>query len=164
MLDTLPSGQRWPFLWKMISRYYTYFQAIDYGSLRPAASDFDLQDIDVVFSFFILCFHLKDWIIKEYPEKKELVEHFVVNSKVNDCRAIANGIKHLNSAGPDFPDSKVSFIAREGDRLRISVKYIVESNGKTEDAFTLARECMELWVSFLNENIVMETEAGPPTN
>jgi hypothetical protein len=157
MLNTFPEGYKWPFLWEMIKRYYYYFRAINKGSLRPITSplsDFKLQDIDIVFSFFILCFHLKDWIKKDYnSDIAETVEKFVESSRLNECREIANGLKHLNSVGPDIIGGPIKYIQREDSPPRMAVLYKIVSVGKEEDAFTLAKDCIDLWFNFMAENL-----------
>jgi hypothetical protein len=151
----LPKGQRWTFLWESIKRFYIYFKAINDGISFPFPKGIDIRDSDMVFAFFILCFHLKDWILKDCdPSVATLVEDYVETSRLKECRAIANGYKHLNADGPDFVGSKIKIFSGENVLTKQMVRFsILDSPREIKDAFVLATDCLNLWHGFIKAHI-----------
>lgn len=154
MLNSLPDGYRWSYYWESVKRFFYYFRGIDKGKTTYLPDDFRLDDFDIVIAFFILCYHLKDWIKRDCgDEVANKVESYIENTRLKECQAIANGFKHLNYTGPDFKGKIVSIIAKGEEPTRNVVKFRIISGNKEEDAFTLANECIKLWHDFIKENI-----------
>jgi hypothetical protein len=154
MLNNYLAGARWPVLWKSIKRLFSYFKGIDEGVEFSFPDGISIADYDIVQSFFISCFHLKDWIKKDcQPEIDNKVEKYVATTKLNECRAVANGLKHLNRLGPDISGIKEIYEINGKERPKRLVKFIIKSEDIQEDAFILAKECLDLWLKFIIENI-----------
>jgi len=116
-----------------------------------------------LFSFFEICYHLKDYIIKS-PRYASLnnVEDFINNSPpLRICADICNRLKHKTltkklrsnspigifklrstvTVGPDPKDAKVSL-----DQANI------ETERGEECCYALASECMKEWERYFVEN------------
>lgn len=143
--------------YRTMKRWYRRFEDIDKGRSHNAASD-NYQD--EVYAFFISCYHLKDWIANDAKSgiSKILVEKFVQNDKyLKICGDICNGIKHLNlnnpkmGSGAKIGGRNFSLILGEEESV-INVKYNIDVDGKTYDAFLVATEAVKLWENFLCDN------------
>jgi hypothetical protein len=78
-----------------MKRWYEYFKSIDQGIPHTLSSD---HYQDVVYAFFLNCYHLKDWIQNDdtLSLTKQKVEQFInQNDCMQVCADICNGIKHL---------------------------------------------------------------------
>src|SRR5688572_16657296 len=86
--------------YKRMIRSFERFEKINEGKAHDQHSDYNLDD---VYSFFIYCYHLKDWI-KNDPASgidAPTVEGFVhgdLNLKL--CGDLSNGVKHLKLDRP----------------------------------------------------------------
>src|SRR5690348_14911189 len=81
--------------YKRMMRYFERFRRINEGKAHDEHSDNNRDD---ACSFFIHCYHLKDWI-KNDPEtgvSEEALINFVNdNESIKICHDICNGVKHL---------------------------------------------------------------------
>ena len=143
--------------YKRMKRWYRRFEDINKGRNHNVDSD-NYQD--EVYAFFISCYHLKDWIINDGNSgiSKNSVERFVHNDTyLKICGDICNGVKHLKLNSP-----KVGSGAKIGgrnfslglgaDEPFINVKYNIDADDKTYDAFLVATEAVKLWEHFLCSN------------
>jgi hypothetical protein len=142
-----------------MKRWYRRFKEIDEG--RPHERESDYYQ-DVVYAFFINCYHLKDWIenddtVGDHARSK--VHGFInKNVELKLCSDICHSLKHLkrNTQGrsgmsPQFGSRK---FAMDVQKNIIGVKYsITTETGETFDAFQLASTCLQLWEKFIEENI-----------
>lgn len=117
-----------------------------------------------LFSFFEICYHLKDWI-KNSPEYCSLsnVEHFVNDSPaLRICADIGNTLKHKaitrrrsNSDIGVFQISTTHSISAAEEQYRTTVridKATIETERGEECCFALAEECMREWERYFLEN------------
>jgi adenosylcobinamide amidohydrolase len=112
---------------------------------------------DDVHSFFQNCYHLKDWIKNDAAlNLKADVETFVANTIcISLCADICNGLKHFkrhtNRSGkePEFGVTNV-FLQVGSREPTIRVKYCIDTNVGSIDAFTLATEYMSEWQAYIN--------------
>jgi len=141
-----------------VKRWYERFALIDGGRQHDQPSD-NYQD--EVYTFFINCFHLKDWLKNDGSvevDAKE-IEDFVKNNKeLNLCRDICNGIKHLkltaprSGQDPEFGQRKYHLHVGKSPTT-ISAKYTIDTASGPIDAFKLATKCLQAWESFIQSNI-----------
>ena len=79
-----------------IKRYYKRFKNINNGRPHTDSTDYYMDDI---FSFFINCYHLKDWLINDpsYTKRKksEIEKYITKTESLSICADICNGLKHL---------------------------------------------------------------------
>ena len=147
-----------------VRRYYNRFQALNSGSASiqtPGADRFD----DVL-SFFMHCYHLKDWLKNDpnYKRSNEEIEEYVnSNPDLALVADICNGIKHLKlnrrthsgiepriehqelsiELGPGVEDGKPNMLVR--------VKITITHGGKKIDAFEIASKAYNAWKKFVEE-------------
>jgi hypothetical protein len=114
-------------------------------------------DQDIIYAFFMNCYHLKDWIINDptvnLPSTK--VEKFInSNPCMCICADICNGLKHLtlnrsrSKENPRFTSRKYVLTIGETEQT-IQIKYFIG----TKDAFELASECVQKWKQFIDKFI-----------
>jgi len=153
----------WQRQWARVNRWYDRFGKIDAGVEHYQPSDFS---DDEMWSFFINCYHFKDWL-KNDPASglsNQEVEDFVDKSaNLRLCGDLANGSKHavLTRARVDkstrLKSRKFKFDMHAGQGEHnpfptLAVKYVIEANGVTYDTFGLATDCLKEWQSFLKAN------------
>ncbi len=113
------------------------------------------------YSFFVTCFHLKDWIKNDptVPQAtRDKVETFVgTRQSLRVCADIANGVKHLGLTNAKLvrfdPDTRLSI----GPEASGGVAIIAV--GIAWDAETVAGRCVFYWVNFLQQEGLL-TEPG----
>lgn len=137
-----------------VTRWYDRFAQIDSGKVHDMSTD---SYEDEVYSFFLNCYHLKDWIINDptVSVDKTTVENFINGSQeLRLCADICNGLKHMvrnrqrSGKSPEF--GKRDFAVQMGGQQQtISVKYTIETNTGSIDAFALATNCYVAWQSFI---------------
>jgi len=138
-----------------VKRWYKRFEEINLGTQENRSSD-DYKD--VVYAFFMNCYHLGDWIINSTSLKENDINIFVnSHGEMQICKSLCFGSKHLI-------DKKTSFerqpeIARQDISLRIggdqpvetAMTFWVRVNDRDYNAFEIATECLRLWEEFLKE-------------
>ena len=142
--------------YRRVKRYFERFRIINDGKAQWTDS---LDNLDDIFSFFIHCYHLKDWI-KNDPRsgiERSKVEKFVhSNESLKICGDLTNGVKHLTIDQPKVGQGalvKGSHLQLTiGKEIKLQVKYDIEANGELHDAFTIAKEAIKLWEKFLTMN------------
>lgn len=139
-----------------VKRWYDRFEKIS-DDRKHDMTSFDYQD-DMM-SFFINCYHLKDWIKNDLKSgiNGAVVEEFVEKSdNLKICGDLCNGAKHLLIKNPkidkDTIVSKRHFSLTLGGGPLINVRYEISVGEKTYDAFNLAKECLKEWEQFLCNN------------
>lgn len=101
----------------------------------------DLEDFS--YAFFQNAFHLRDWLVKDFPHLKRNIEAaFSANNELGVCRDIANATKHFKIDRRASVDTNIS-IAREYDprapnKTRLTVLADVQY-----DLISLANECLD---------------------
>lgn len=138
-----------------VKRWYERFKEIEEGRSHDRPSDYYQ---DVVYAFFMNCYHLKDWI-KNDPASSSVagkVEDYISNTPdLSLCADICNGLKHLvlnrerSGEDPEFGPTK--FDVGVGTRpTTIAVHYTINTNSGPIDAFSLATKCLKDWKSFIS--------------
>jgi hypothetical protein len=142
---------------EIVKRYLKRIEAMYEGvSLLP---DYDKKyhDDDVI-SFFIHCYHVRDWVIhlnNRGVNAKEVDEYINSNRALSVCADLANGSKHCRLTRETRTEDQPHVSGSEkltstfGEELSvIKCKYRIMSNKKTLDALVLAKECVVLWDDF----------------
>jgi hypothetical protein len=143
-----------------VGRYLTRL-CYAYEGIQASSATFSIQDPkDDCISYFMHCYHLKDWLIASYGNRKEIEDFINANEELRICADICNGAKHL----------RITNGLRSGSNQRIEAsglesslwitgsggvevhkcEFTVVSEHKTYDALQLAKRCMELWKSFVS--------------
>src|SRR4051812_10588113 len=146
-----------------MKRWYSRFAETDAGRSHDAASsDFHTDEI---YAFFLNCYHLKDWIRQDGTVPavvQNAVESHVNSSRsLRLCADICNSLKHCRLSGsrpprsgenPSFGKKRIEFDITAPVLPVIRVKYVIDTNTGTEDAFQLATACVQDWEAFLTAN------------
>ncbi len=116
---------------------------------------------DDVISFFMHCYHIKDWIIQLSKVK---VTHQEIDNFINKqealkiCTDLCNGSKHCKltqktrtEGQPHIALSEYQSSGKSGGSIEpelVTARFSVLSNQEDHDALELAEECMALWDGF----------------
>jgi len=130
---------------------------VDIGDLEP-------RHLDDFYSFFISCFHLKDWIKNDDAVRREVrdtVEQWVNESQwLRWCADIANGFKHLviNRSARESPDARLERVpaafqedAFQADAFQVG-GVIVTAHDFVCDAKGMTDRCLDAWDEFLTRS------------
>jgi hypothetical protein len=117
---------------------------------RIAATEDDPDyELDNIHAFFIVCFHLRDWLAMdpEVPaEVRRAVGPFVRDetSPLHICEHLANGLKHLYLRDPRL---QKPMVLSTGEMMTISI-----GDDVVGDAATIADRCIGAWDGFLKRH------------
>ena len=148
-----------------VLRWYERFKEINDGCQREAHFDYQYDDM---LAFFLNCYHLKDWIKRDfelekthhdYMEFKQLqadVEKFISeNECLSLCADLCNGAKHcsVDENRLRFPESVLVHSEVHIDESRsnkiVKRKWTIRSeSGNEYDAFEIATDCVSKWSEF----------------
>ena len=114
---------------------------------------------DDVLSFFMHCYHVRDWLIhaEVAPVPARQVDEFISRSTcLKLCADICNGVKHCKltkpprSGGqPDFSGKKYkSSLWLPGGEL-LQANFTIQTAAGVVDALALAEECVQSWSDFI---------------
>lgn len=115
--------------------------------------------IDAFTSFFIQCYHLRDWLVQSYYKRRDIDIFISKSISLSLCRDIANKQKHKeidryepqnhliehNISGLSTPITKYYDPYRDENRFGIDVQEF----GTLIDVIDLAEKCIEEWEKFL---------------
>jgi hypothetical protein len=115
------------------------------------------RELDIVYAYFMNCYHLRDWLVESRVIDKKTVDDFFENEfEMRICRDLCNASKHLvlHSASfkgdPNIPGDMVTMFREyhpsEGYELGILV------GGHKFHISELASRCVQLWTEFLGKN------------
>jgi len=106
------SNPRYLEQWNRVMRWHSRLQ--NFNSFNHSVNS--EEPLDYTYAFFLNCFHLKNWLIKDYPERKSEIEA-LYDKKAGSiylkiCADIANANKHLklNPMTARSNDSRISIL------------------------------------------------------
>lgn len=157
----------WLEQWDRVQRYYKRLKKINDGISPPDNKAHIINFSDEVYTFFVHCYHMKDWIyydrnVKFCDKGKILSDYIKNNDCLMLCEDICNSVKHLNlkterSKAKKFKgfkeDSMVTREFKDGKLASTKAAIDVLVEGKEKDAFKLATECIEKWQGFIKQYI-----------
>ena len=91
---------RWQEQWARVQRLYDRLNQLSVGKPAPVDAEAELDD---TYSFFLHCYHLKDWLKNDPSSGKTAQEIESLVTKIPDlalCADIANSVKHLTLNRP----------------------------------------------------------------
>jgi hypothetical protein len=143
---------------------YQRMQRAREQAFDDSATSGDLQ-IDRVYSFFMFCYHLKDWIKKDpgVPTPvQDCVERFVESSDaIGLAGDITNGVKHYVRDEKHVRVDRRARLERRGDRMgsdfvlgisALGSNIVVTGDLGPQRARALVDECVAAWDDFLAAN------------
>jgi len=118
---------------------------------------------DEVHSFFVHCYHIRDWVLalnRVAVTKTDLDTFIDSHFELQVCADLCNGTKHCSldwsrtSHQPHVAgyrlDSSGAGVGLGGERCRITkCQFEVLAEGEVHDALWLAEQCMDLWDGFI---------------
>lgn len=138
---------------------------------------------DDVFSFFIHCYHVRDWIIQlnkacvTRPDVDAFIDSHI---ELRICADLCNGTKHCTlthkSRTVSQPHLAMKSFCSKGTNDQMTStrgKFWIIADGHFHDALELAERCMALWDEFilqiesapeclpLRERLSLSTNVGP---
>lgn len=144
-------------------RYLSRIEKIYEGIFSSSGHDKHTYDDDVI-SFFIHCYHIRDWIIHLNVlgiTSVEIDEYINQNHALMVCADLANGSKHCKLTRSLRTKRQPHITGKErhtstwytgsGGGEVMKCKYTVLSGEEFLDAFELAKECVTLWEVFIQE-------------
>ena len=144
-------------------RYLSRIEAIYEGIFSSSGHDKDSYDDDVI-SFFIHCYHIRDWIIHLNVlgvKAAEIDDYINQHKALMICADLANGSKHCKltrslrtSRQPHITGKQrhtSTWYTGSGGGEVMKCKYTVLSGEEFLDSLELAKECVALWDSFTEE-------------
>ena len=137
--------------------------AIYTGVFSSTGHDKYKYDDDVI-SFFIHCYHVRDWIIhlnKVGMDSQQVDDYINQHKALKICADLANGSKHCELTR-SLRTSKQPHVAYkehqtstwhtdEGGGEVMESKYGIYTGTETLDALELATECVNLWSQFIEQ-------------
>lgn len=144
-------------------RYLKRIERI-YAGIFSSGYDKESYDDDVL-SFFIHCYHIRDWIVhlnKIGITARQVDTYINAHRALRICADLANGSKHCNltrslrsGRQPHIAGKERHTFTRStnsGDDIEVTkCKYSVLCNTELVDALELATECVQLWEAYMRE-------------
>ncbi|MDI9235129.1 hypothetical protein [Limnohabitans lacus] len=143
---------------RYLKRIENIYEGI-FSSSEHNKHDYD----DDVISFFIHCYHIRDWIIQLNLKgiTAEEIDSYINNHHdLKICADLANGSKHCKLTRTTRSGSKPhiagktretsTWLTSSGGGEVMKCEYTILSNTQLIDALDLARECMRLWDLYVN--------------
>lgn len=137
-------------------RYLARMEKI-YEGIFSSSHDKESYDDDVI-SFFIHCYHIRDWIIhlnKLGITAKEVDSYINSHRSLMVCADLANGSKHCKLTRSLRTERQPHILGKRRDTSGwltsngggevMACKYTVLSNEEFLDALDLARDSISLW-------------------
>ena len=137
-------------------RWYERFRELDSGRAHTMPSD-NYQD--EIYAFFLNCFHLKDWIIEDphVPATRGQVETYINNTPALAlCADLCNALKHFTlrrrtrTGSQPHPGARNYSLNVGGGEATLGMRLTITNAGQSYDAFQIASDSLEAWVTFLN--------------
>jgi hypothetical protein len=137
----------WQDQWDRIGRFLSRFEEITIGRPHTRPTEFYT---DLVYATFQNLWHMKDWLKNDGHAD---VEQFCrAQSALMLCADLANGSKHLvltNHKIDPASGVKSRHIHWKANENKVAIRYDVEANGQTLDAWELACDAKVAWVKYL---------------
>lgn len=144
-------------------RYLARMENIYAGIFSGAGHDRESYDDDVI-SFFIHCYHVRDWIVhlnKVGVTARQVDSYIDSHQALKICADLANGSKHCKLTRSLRSDHQphiagkerhtTTWLAGNGGGEVMKCKYKILSSTVFVDALELARECIQLWELYMRE-------------
>jgi hypothetical protein len=120
-----------------------------------SAAAVTVQVEDDLCSFFVWCFHLKDWLKNDptLPAAVKAAAAVLVNTNesLKLCAELANGVTQLRSSRRERADADGE-ATREEDAPPPGGRVVVVGGGRSLDARDVAGRCTAAWAAFLREH------------
>lgn len=157
-------------------RYLARMEKIYEGIFSPSTHDKDGYDDDII-SFFIHCYHVRDWIIhlNRLDITAQQVDAYINSHQaLMICADLANGSKHCRLTRALRTERQPHISGKErrtsgwltgnGGGEIMKCKYKILSNQEFIDALDLAKACVALWESYMGDMLKTHNTSFQPTS
>nr|AAK73310.1 Ypar25 [Pseudomonas alcaligenes] len=154
-------------------RYLERLRNIYKGTYTPGSSEFYEDEL---VSFFIHCYHIRDWIINlsKLPITAKDIDAFInSHNELKICADFCNGEKHCHlerskrTGGQPhlaYREYRVThYTSQSGAPSTYKASYKIISGTQAYDALEIAEKCMELWSEYIAE-MQIKYLSQPPAN
>ncbi|MBC8659524.1 hypothetical protein H1X88_22500 [Vibrio parahaemolyticus] len=136
-------------------RYLNRIESIDQTGFSEEWKEEELSDD--FYSFFVWCYHIKDWLIQRDDVDTTEIEKFInVNESLSICADMANGTKHYNlkRKRTEIQPSLFSLdiCQHKPERNEHTYKFYIKTKSKSVLALDVAKECLNNWEYFIQNN------------
>lgn len=148
---------------EQFNRVSRHFERIEkmYSGIHPSSWDERINREDDVISFFIHCYHLRDWIIhlnRVGVTSKDVDAFINQHEELKICTDFANGSKHCTLTHKTRTKQRQPHIITYSHKSLIGAndegyisQFTILSGQKDYDVLVLAKKCVELWTVFRKE-------------
>ena len=139
-------------------RWYKKFKNLS----RPRVNVDTIYQEDVIHTFFINCYHLKDWLANEtgLSLKSEIEQAINSSDAMVLCDCVANGTKHKTLRATPRRQQINSLELKSAINMTVVVGaahknrgsynwYILVNNQTKVDGLQLATDCVRFWQDYL---------------
>lgn len=143
-------------------RYLMRMRSIYAGVFAQDHSRHDYED-DVL-SFFMHCYHVRDWIVRlnRVGVTAKDVDQFIDgNPCLRICTDLCNGAKHCRLSRPARSGSQPHLTGKQysastwltgsGGGEVLQARYTIVTSQGTIDALALAEECIQCWQAYVEQ-------------
>ena len=144
-------------------RYLERIRDIYSGIFSSSGHNKEIYDDDVI-TFFIHCYHIRDWIIHLNSvgvSAKQVDEFINAHTSLKVCADLANGSKHCKLTRNLRTEKQPHIVGKEhrtstwltgnGGGEHMKSKYTISSGANIYDALELAEKNVKLWSQFIDE-------------
>jgi hypothetical protein len=140
-----------------------------YEGIQAHSATFSIdQPKDDCISFFMHCYHIKDWLIECHWDKTQIEAFINASEALRVCADVCNGAKHcringkLRSGAHQRIDratlaSSIWTTGTGGVEVH-KCTFSIVSASSSRDALELAIECMSLWKSYVDTELSKKNE------
>ena len=112
-------------------------------------------NIDHLFNFFVTANHIRDYVCKSGLVDQCLLEEFMSNQDLRDCRDLCNQGKHLILTRRSNPTTTILSGCIGGAPIGVlpiggGDKWVLLSEGREVDVQDLAQRVLEKWNNFFD--------------
>jgi len=152
LLLTLQEAEGWHGQYQRMLRWRARVCAPD---IERSSAD----QLDFLIAFFVVCFHLRDWLKDSGVDGESLNALFRANLELRVCRDIANGFKHSRLDREPFYDPTFSVIREHvpsgwtPNLGHANTRWSVVAGDEKLDLVELTGRCVSIWDGFLGETL-----------
>lgn len=152
LLLTLQEAEGWHGQYRRMLRWRERICVID--AERSSA-----EQLDFLIAFFVVCFHLRDWLKDSGLDAGRLNALFKENIELRICRDIANGFKHSRLDREPFHDQAFSVVREHvpagwpSNLGHSNARWSIVAGDDKLDLIELASRCVSIWDAFLGETL-----------
>ena len=147
---------------EQLERMERYYRCCEEIRSRGTTPDRREDDCDTVYSFFIHCYHLKDWLKRDciYAHRGKSCSnhrcaecHVQADEALKLCGEFCNGIKHLNRLSEQKGRDKTPALPGRGVNYVDDTAwlYVIWADGTCSDPFEAISAARNAWKAFIIE-------------